>query len=121
MELPFEIIKILKYVEREPGILVAYAAFHPVALLLLYIPFIVFKKIGLYKPKDTLSKFGFSLTMTILVGWIMGFVSQILLFFMGVSGIKMLLIYLSMYLCIIFYVLFNANGLQKKVYERNPK
>ncbi|MFC4163287.1 hypothetical protein ACFOWU_06470 [Epilithonimonas zeae] len=114
MELPFNIIDILQHIEAEPGILVAFAAFHPFALLLLLIPLGIFKKLGIYKPAQELGLFGFSVVVIMMVGWLMGFVSQILLMFMGVSGLKMLLIYFSMYLCITAFVAVNVRGLKKK-------
>ena len=114
MELPFNIIEILRHIEAEPGVLVAFAAFHPFVLLLLTIPLWIFKKIGIYKPAQTLGLFGFCVVLIMMVGWLLGFVSQILLMFMGVAGLKMLLIYLSMYLCIAACVVVNARGLMKK-------
>lgn len=114
MELPFNFIDILRHIEAEPGILVAFASFHPFALLLLVIPLWIFKKLGIYKPVQELGLFGFCVVVVMMVGWLMGFVSQILLMFMGVSGLKMLLIYFSMYLCIIAFVAVNASGLKKK-------
>ena len=114
MELPFNIIEILRHIEAEPGVLVAFAAFHPFVLLLLTIPLWIFKKIGVYKPAQTLGLFGFCVVVIMMVGWLLGFVSQILLMFMGISGLKMLLIYLSMYLCITACVVVNARGLLKK-------
>lgn len=118
MELPFNIINILRSIESEPGILVAFAAFHPFVLLLLTIPLWIFKKIGVYKPVQELGIFGFSVVVIMMVGWLMGFVSQILLMFMGVAGLKMLMIYFAMYLCITAFVIVNANGL-KKIYEKD--
>lgn len=114
MELPFNIIEILRHIETEPGVLVAFAAFHPFVLLLLTIPLWILKKIGIYKPAQTLGLFGFCMVVVIMVGWLMGFVSQILLMFMGIAGLKMLLIYFSMYLCITACVVVNARGLMKK-------
>ncbi len=118
MELPFNFIDILRNIVAEPGILVAFAAFHPFALLLLTIPLWIFKKMGIYKPAQELGIFGFSVAVIMMVGWLMGFVSQILLMFMGVAGLKMLMIYLSMYLCITAFVIVNATGL-KKTFERD--
>ncbi len=114
MELSFNFIDILRNIVAEPGILVAFAAFHPFALMLLIIPLWILKKIGIYKPIQNLGIFGFSVVVIMMVGWLMGFVSQILLMFMGVSGLKMLMIYLSMYLCITAFVIVNAAGLKKK-------
>ncbi len=114
MELSSEIVQVLQEINREPGVLVAYAAFHPFAFLLLLIPLWLFKKIGIYKPKENLGLFGFCVTVIFFVGWLFGFVSQILLMFMGISGLKMLMIYIAMYLCITVFVLVNAISLQKK-------
>lgn len=118
MGLHFDIIDILRNIESEPGILVAFAAFHPFVLMLLLIPLWIFKKIGLYTPAQELGIFGFSVTVIMMVGWLMGFVSQILLMFMGVSGLKMLMVYFAMYLCITAFVIVNATGL-KKIYEKD--
>jgi hypothetical protein len=114
MESTFNIIEIIRHIEREPGILVAFAAFHPFALLLLTIPLWIIKKVGIYKPSEELGIFGFAVVCIMTVGWLMGFVSQILLMFMGISGLKMLLIYFAMYLCITAFVITNAAGLRKK-------
>lgn len=114
MELPFSIIEILRYIEEEPRILVVFAAFHFFALMLLIIPLWILKKIGIYKPIQNLGIFGFSVVLIFTVVWLLGFVSQILLMFMGVSVLKMLMIYISMYLCITVFVIVNATGLQKK-------
>lgn len=118
MELPFNIIDILRAVESEPGYLVAFAAFHPFALMLLLIPLWIFKKAGVYSPAQELGIFGFSVVVIMMVGWLFGFASQILLMFMGVAGLKMLMIYFAMYLCITAFVIVNANGL-KKMYEKD--
>ena len=114
MELHFNLIDLLHHIQDEPGILVAFAAFHPFALLLLTIPLWILKKIGLYKPVQTLGIFGFSVVCIMMGGWLIGFVSQMLMMFMGVPGIKMLLIYIAMYLCITAFVIVNAAGLKKK-------
>lgn len=115
MELPFNSIEIIQNIDREPGLLVAFAAFHPIAfLLVLLLPLWILKKTGIYTPRETYGIFGVSVSIIIIIGWILGFASQILLLFTGVSGLRMLLIYLSMYLCITAFVIFNAKSLQKK-------
>lgn len=118
MELPFNIIDILRTIEAEPGFLVAFAAFHPFAIMILAIPLWIFRKMGVYKPAEELGMFGFSVVVIFMVGWLLGFVSQILMMFMGIPGLKMLMIYLSMYLCITAFVIVNAYGM-KKWYERD--
>lgn len=115
MELPFSSFEIIQHIDREPGILVAFAAFHPIALLLIsLLPLWILKKTEIYTPKETYGIFGVSVTIIIIIGWLMGFASQILLLFTGVTGLRMLMIYFSMYLCITAFVIFNAKSLQKK-------
>jgi hypothetical protein len=119
MEFPFNSIAIIESINREPGLLVGFAAFHPIVLLLvLLFPLWILKKIGIYTPKETYGVFGVSVTIIFGIGWILGFVSQILLLFTGVSGLRMLLIYLSMYLCITAFVIANAKSLQKKFLKK---
>lgn len=118
MELPFNIIDILRTIEAEPGFLVAFAAFHPFAIMVLAIPLWIFRKMGVYKPAEELGMFGFSVVVIFMLGWLLGFVSQILMMFMGIPGLKMLMIYLSMYLCITAFVIVNVYGM-KKWYERD--
>lgn len=118
MELPFNIIDILRTIEAEPGFLVAFAAFHPFAIMVLAIPLWIFRKMGVYKPAEELGMFGFSVVVIFMLGWLLGFVSQILMMFMAIPGLKMLMIYLSMYLCITAFVIVNAYGM-KKWYERD--
>jgi len=115
MELPFNSIEIIQNIDREPGLLVAFAAFHPIALLLiLLLPLWILKKVRLYTPKENYGIFGASVTIIIIIGWLVGFASQILLLFTGVTGLKMLFIYFSMYLCITAFVIFNSKSLHKK-------
>lgn len=118
MELPFNIIDILRTIEAEPGFLVAFAAFHPFAIMVLAIPLWIFRKMGVYKPAEELGMFGFSVVVIFMVGWLLGFVSQILMMFMGIPGLKMMMIYFAMYLCITAFVIVNAYGM-KKWYERD--
>lgn len=118
MELPFNIIDILRTIEAEPGFLVAFAAFHPFVIMILAIPLWIFRKMGVYKPAEELGMFGFSVVVIFMVGWLLGFVSQILMMFIGIPGLKMLMIYFAMYLCITAFVIVNAYGM-KKWYERD--
>ena len=50
-----------------------------------------------------------------IVGWLLGFMSQTLLMFISVPGIKMLLIYIAMYLCIAGFFVTNAHALSKRI------
>lgn len=114
MELPFELIKFLEFIDQHPYAVLGFAAFHPLLLIILFLPLWILKKIGIYVPKENNGLVN-SLSLGIITsfGWIIGFLSQFLLLNLDVSGIKMLLIYLSMYLCIIPYVLINIKRLSK--------
>ena len=123
MELPFKFIDILYKISNEPGILVAFAAFHPFTFVVLIPFFWILKKLGIYAPKRDIGLFGLGVTFIVAMGWLMGFVSQILLLFMGISGIKMVFIYISMYLCITAFVVTNLQALKKQFnsYEAKKK
>lgn len=114
MELSSKFFELANYINREPGVLVAFASFHPLLLLVLGIPLFLLKKIGLDLGKINFGKFGVCVAMIIGIGWVLGFFSQILLMFMGVSGIKMLLIYISMYLVLTVFVLANFKTFEKE-------
>lgn len=114
MELAFNFMDVLHKIHHEPGVLVAFAAFHPFIFIVL-LPFLwILKKTGLYVPKTRTGLFGFGIICIIAMGWLMGFASQILLFFMGISGLKMFLIYIAMYLCITAFTISNIRGLNKQ-------
>ncbi len=119
MELSFDIIEIIRRIHEEPGILVAFAAFHPFAFLLLCIPFGVLKKTWNYTPNENIGLLSFSIIMIFAVGWILGFASQIMFLFMGIPGIKMFFIYLSMYLCITAFIIVNGRDLLNKYFKKN--
>lgn len=118
MELSSKFFELAHYINREPGVLVAFASFHPIVLFVLGIPLFVLKKIGLNLGKINFGKFGVCVATIIGIGWILGFASQILLMFMGVSGIKMLLIYLSMYLVLTVFVFSNAGYFTDKNHNK---
>lgn len=118
MELPFNIIEILRLLEEKPVILVFFAAFHPVALLLIsLIPLWILRKTGLFKPKEHLGNFGFSVIFIGCVGWLLGAFSQLILLFMAIPVIKLLLIYFSMYLCLTAFTIVNLKPLRKIMEE----
>jgi len=116
MELPFNVIELINIIDNKPIYLVAFASLHGFSFILLHIPIWLFKKIGINDSNKNLGVFGTSITFVITIGWVLGTISQSLLFFMKVSGIKMLLIYLSMYLCIIVFVISNAMKLKNNFY-----
>lgn len=115
MALPSSLVAFLEHLDQEPGLLVAWAAFHPIALaFVLGIPLWLLSKIGLRLPSRDFGMFGTGVAFVFGAGWLLGFFTQILMTFMGIPGLKMLAIYLSMYLCLAGFFVFNAAALTKK-------
>lgn len=57
----------------------------------------------------------FVLTLTLFVSLLIGFVSQMLLLMSGVSGIKMILIWVLMFLMILSFIIYNYSVIDKKI------
>lgn len=103
----------LKTIEQNREYIVMFAGFQIFGfLILLIISSIFFKIFGIVTTKIT--DFSFVLTVTIMIGWLLGFVSQMLLLFMGLPGLKMLLIYVVMYLLVATFTISNKNALRKQ-------
>lgn len=103
----------LHFIEDKPILVAMFAAFHIILLLLIPIFYKPFNHLVSGK-SETMSNFQFSLGTVIAIGWVLGFISQMLLFFMGVPGIKLVLIYISMYMVIIAFVSANVQSLRKQ-------
>lgn len=115
MELPFSIVAFLRFINEKPIFLVMFSAFHPLLLFLMFIPLGILKRLNIYNFQQDKSMFIYFIMLVLMTGWVLGFVSQILLLFMDVPGIKMLLIYICMYICILFFYLFNAKPTRKYI------
>ncbi|KGN73012.1 hypothetical protein HQ47_09145 [Porphyromonas macacae] len=92
-----------------PGLIFAIASFGvPLSSFILYVLFcILFPKV---KVSDAVS---YSLAGLAIGYTLMGFITQSLLFFMGVSAIKMALIWITMILVYGFFALFNYKMIAK--------
>ncbi|WP_136669262.1 hypothetical protein [Flavobacterium sp. H122] len=60
------------------------------------------------------------LSIALLISILVGLVSQLLLMMSGVSGIKMILIWVIMFIVIILYLTYNFSGINKKI-NKNMK
>lgn len=129
MELPFSAYDFLATLERYPHIMVFFAGFYVVGLLLvmLILSLILWplRKLTGWKQSTIFYSWQFVVVAVLVITWIAGAFSQLVLLFMEVSGIKLLMIYLVMYLTVIAFVLTNKNALRKlynaKVIARLPK
>lgn len=120
MELPSEIYRLFEKIDEEPGLLVAFAAFHPLALGILWLPFHLLNKY-IFKIKINYESNLYQLfAMIFAIGWIGGFVLTILMMFSGVPGIKMLLIYFAIYLCAAGFV-FSVPGQLVEKFEKDSE
>lgn len=118
MELNFSFIDLLKAIDREPIFMVMWAAFGVFfTIFLLMIPMYIFRKLGV----SAYFKTGFGILIgTILISWIIGFISQIILLFSDVSGIRMLLIWIIMFVTYLVFCVFNKKAILKWVNEHSP-
>lgn len=101
----FDFISILETVEQQPVYMVFWAAFGMFfSALVLFIPFIFLRKLNNTAKIES----GIGLAVSILLlCWIIGFVTQIVLFFSGVSGIKLFFIWITMFLT---YMVFGVSN-----------
>lgn len=109
MEFNSDFSAFLIALENEPGMVVIWAALIvPFSLFLIAIPAWILKKVRLDAPFEQVNNI---LTITILASWITGFISQIMLLFIGVSGIRMLFIWVAMFVTYLFFSIFNYRKL----------
>lgn len=110
MELNSNIIYILKNLVESPMLMVFFAAFGIILyMLILGLLSAPFQK--LYK--DTfVSKLVEAYFYALLISWILGFISQIILFFCGISGLQLLAIWLSMHILASLFCFLNYKELK---------
>ena len=111
MESSFSFISILEIVEQEPVYMVLWAAFgFFFGSLVLFIPIIILRK----ATKTVKVEKGVGLAVTILMlCWVMGFVTQMVLFFSDVPGIKLFFIWISMVFTYVVFGMFNKKMILK--------
>ncbi len=113
MELPSNIAHLLQGVEANPMWMVMGASFGGFLILLLLALFAgLLRLFGLYKVSGGLLTVLFS---TVLFTWFIGFVTQVGLFFLGTPGIKLLFIWLVMFLLILTFCTLNQGYIRQWV------
>jgi hypothetical protein len=107
----FDVVSILETMEQQPVYMVFWAAFGMFfSTLVLFIPFIILRK--LYKTAKIENGIGLVVSILLLC-WIIGFVTQMILFFSGVSGIKLFFIWIAMFLTYAVFGVFNKKMILK--------
>lgn len=105
-------IFILEMLEDNPVIMVLWAAFGIFfSSLVLFAPLIIFlRKISV---KDKAEDFIGLVTSILFICWIVGFITQMILFFSGIPGIKLFFIWISMFLTYVVFGIFNQKMILK--------
>lgn len=105
MELSSSLAHVLQLVEANPMWVVMVAGFGGFPVLILLALFAgLLRLLGLSKVTGGLLTILFA---TVLFSWFIGFVTQVGLFFLGTPGIKMLFIWLVMFLLILTFCILN--------------
>lgn len=96
MELNSSLLDLIQYVETKPATVLIWATLGMCILaFILLIPLIIIKKTGVGKHFTNIFTLIIGVT---LLSLIIGFISQLFLFFADISGLKMLIIWIVMFL-----------------------
>lgn len=111
MEFSFKLYDFMKDIDSNPQTVVMWAAFGvPLTMLTLTFPLFLFRKMGLY---PALKPYYSVLYLSLGISWILGFITQMVLFFTEVSGIRMALIWIIM-----FFVYFTFCSFKRRQLNR---
>ena len=113
MELNSSFARLLRSIEDAPQIMVFFAAFGVFFyMVLLGLALWSFQDYIKNKIYNTIIKtYFYALGIT----WIVGFITQILLFFLGVSGLHLVAIWLTLHIITIFFCAFNFNSIDGNI------
>lgn len=115
MEFSFKLYDFIREIEVNRHYMVMWAAFGvPALMLALCLPLYIIRKIGLDKYLSGSYTVIFS---SLGVTWILGFITMIILFFTEVSGIRMFMIWVLMFLTYLVFCAFNYKMLSKWLIE----
>ncbi len=113
MELSSSFARLLRSIEDAPQIMVFFAAFgvflYMILLGLALWPFQDYIKNKIYN--TIIKTYFYALGIT----WIVGFITQILLFFLGVSGLHLFAIWLTLHLISILFCAFNFHSIDSNI------
>ena len=115
MEFSFKAYQFLADIEANRHYMVLWAAFGvPLFMLALTLPFYILRKLGLY---EFMKPFYSVIYLSLGISWILGFITLMVLYFSEVSGIRMFLIWILMFLTYFVFSVFNRNMLNRWVDE----
>lgn len=117
MEFSFKLYDFIKEIEANRQYIVMWSAFGmPLFILALTLPLYIFRKIGLY---PYLKPFYSVLYGSLLITWILGFITMMILFFTEVSGIRMFIVYVLIFISYLFFTIFNYKNLNKVIDDKS--
>jgi len=117
--LNYSFIDLANMVEDNPVSMVIWAVFGlPFCLFIVGMLLIILRKLKLRKAfkTDTMLLFFSLITVT----WLMGAVTQMIMFFPQVSGLRMMLIWIVMVICYSAFLLFNKKMVLKWAKSNSP-
>jgi len=119
MEFSFKYYEVLQFFDEKPMMVVMCVAFGmPLFLFALSLPLYIFRKIGL---QQTLTPYYSLLYVPLLISWIIGFVFMAILLVVEVSGTRMVIIWILMYLTFLAFVIFNRKAVNRWLDETGKR
>lgn len=119
MVLNFNLIDIAYLVESNPASMVIWAAFGmPFTVLIVAMLLAALRKAKIRTAFTTDTQL--LLISLISITWIMGFVTQIIMLFIGVSGLRMMIIWIIMVICYFGFLMFNKKMFLKWANSHSP-
>ena len=118
MEFNSKLIYLISEIDKNPIFMVMWAAFGIfLSFFILLIPIIFLRKIGIQNKRieDSLAV----VTGIIMISWILGFISQMILLFTGVRGLKMLIIWIIMFFTVSAFTIANKKMILKWVHKKS--
>jgi hypothetical protein len=111
MEFSFKLYHFLEQLEANPQYMVMWASFGvPILMLGLALPAFIARKLRLEK----YSKPFFSiLYISLIVSWLTGFVVMMIFLFTGVSGIRMFITWILLFVTYFIFTIFNHNQIDR--------
>ncbi len=115
----YSFIDLAQWVEREPVTMVIWSAFGvPFCIFVVSMLLIILRKLHLRKAFKTDTQL--LLVSLIALTWVIGFITQIIMLFMQVSGLRMMLIWIIMVICYFSFLMLNRKMYLKWARTHSP-
>lgn len=112
-------IDIVREIDQNPFIMVIWSAFGlPLAMFVIGMLLVILRKLKMRNAfkEDTL----LLLISLITISWIIGFITQIIMLFTQVSGLRMMMIWIIMVICYFGFLMFNRKMVLKWAKSNSP-